>query len=242
MKNKKKSDNYIEDNFLNLSYGKYLLINNFFESIGDFNLPKKISFAVVGGGINQAEIVVLNQMGFQTYVTTFGIEDEDVFFDLNKVNSISDNKFFDLVICTQTLEHIWNHDYFFNNMKLLSKPKSILYLNCPKSNKVHMAPIYYSSGFTSSYLTKNLENKNFHILKSGELGGEVLYKSIHMTQSWYTKENIENRYRFNENKLFYKLKHLIKFSNLGQYLVLKRNSNRQSEEFMTQSYVFATIA
>lgn len=68
------------------------------------------------------------------------------------------------------------------------------------------------------------------------------YESIHMTQSWYNKENVENRYRFNENKLFYKIKHLIKLSNLGQFLILKRNTNRQSEEFMTQSYVFATIA
>ena len=45
-------------------------------------------------------------MGFETEVTVFGIEDEDVFFDLNKVNSLSNKKFFDLIICTQTLEHI----------------------------------------------------------------------------------------------------------------------------------------
>ena len=242
MKNEVNLEKYIKDTFSGLSYGKYLLLNSFYKSIVDFKLPKKINIAVVGGGSNQAEIVLLNQMGFEAEVTVFGIKDEDVFFDLNKVNSISNNKFFDLVICTQTLEHIWNHDNFFNNMQLLSKPKSILYLNCPKSNKVHMAPIFYSSGFTSSYLEKNLQNKNFKILKSGELGGEVLYKSIHITQSWYNKENVENRYRFNENKLFYKIKHLIKLSNLGQFLVLKRNTNSQSEEFMTQSYVFATIA
>jgi len=56
----------------------------------------------------------------------------------------------------------------------------------------------------------------------------------------YKKKNI-NRYRFNENKLFYKIKHLIKFPNLGQFLVLKRNVNRQSEEFMMQRYVIATF-
>ena len=226
MKNRLNLNNYIQDNFSNLSYGKFLLLETFYESIKDFKLPEEINIAVVSGGRNQAEIVVLNQMGFKTDVTLFGIEDDEVFFDLNKVNLTANNKFFDLIICTQTLEHIWNHDNFFNNLRLLAKQKSILYLNCPKSNKVHMAPIYYSSGFTSSYLKKNLENKDFNIIKSGELGGEVLYKSIHMTQSWYTKENVKNRYRFNKNKLFYKLKHLIKFSNLGQYLVLKRNLDR----------------
>jgi len=80
---------------------------------------------------------------------------------------------------------------------------------------------------------------NFDILKSGEFGGEVLYKSIHLTQSWFNKKDTLKRYRFNSEKLFYKIKHLSKLSNLGQYLVLKRNNNSDKEEYMTESYVFA---
>jgi hypothetical protein len=239
MKNSKNIEKYIENNLSHLSYGKYLLLKNFYKIILDYRLPNQLKIAVIGGGENQAEIEILKQLGFQTEVTTFGIEDEDIFLDLNKFEPIPTNLFFDLVICTQVLEHIWNHENFFNNLQLISHPKSILYLNCPKSNKVHMAPIFYSSGFTASYLEKNLENKNFNILHSGELGGEIHYKSIHITQSWYSKNDIENGYRFNKNKLFYKIKHLFKLSNLGQFLVLKRNNNRQTEEFMTQSYAFA---
>ena len=51
-------EKYIEDTFSGLSYGKYLLLNSFYESIVSFKLPKKINIAVVGGGSNQAEIVI----------------------------------------------------------------------------------------------------------------------------------------------------------------------------------------
>lgn len=231
---------YLDENLPDLSYGRHLLLIDFFNSIKDFQLPPKINVAVVGGGKYQDEIKVLTQMGFDVTVKVFGIEEEEVFFDLNVINELSNKEFFDLIICTQVLEHIWNHESFFKNLEKISSPKSILYIDCPKSNKVHMEPIYYSSGFTSSYLIKNLENNSFKILKSGELGGEVNYKSIHVTQSWYNKEATLKRYRFNKKGFFYRIKHLSKLSNLGQFLVLRMNNNRQTEEFMTQSYVFAT--
>ena len=42
-----------------------------------------------------------------------------------------------------------------------------------------------------------------------------------------------------KNNLLYKIKHLIKLSNLGTYLVLKRNLDRDSSNFKTMSYVIA---
>lgn len=83
MKNEVNFEKHIEDKFFDLPYGRYLLLNSFYKSIVDFKLPKKINIAVLGGARNQYEIVLLNLMGFETEVTVFGIEDEDVFFDLN---------------------------------------------------------------------------------------------------------------------------------------------------------------
>lgn len=232
-------EDFLDKDVSDLSYGKYLLLKNFYISLKEYQLPENLKIAVIGGSSDQPEIKILNLMGYNTEVTTFGIEDEDEFLDLNIKNKLEHHNFFHMIICTQVLEHIWNHSYFFENIDMISKSNSILYIDCPKSNKVHMSPVYYSSGFTASYLVKNLNIKNYEILKSGEFGGEVLYKSIHVTQSWYNKQDVLSRYRFNKRNLFYIIRHLSKLSNLGQYLVLKRNNNRDTEEFMTQSYVFA---
>ena len=232
-------ENFLDKDFSDLNYGRYLLLKNFYLSIKEFQLPKDLRIAVVGGDNDQIEILILNKMGYITDVTTFGIENQDEFFDPNIINNTKPDNFFHLIICTQVIEHIWNHNSFFENIRLISKPETLFYIDCPKSNKVHMSPAYYSSGFTASYLVNNLKMMDFEILKSGEFGGEVLYKTIHLTQSWYNKKDILRRYRFNNRNIFHKIKHLSKLSNLGQYLVLKRNNNRDSEEYMTESYVFA---
>tara|TARA_B100000674_G_scaffold447494_1_gene415173 strand:+ start:24 stop:317 length:294 start_codon:yes stop_codon:yes gene_type:complete len=91
----------------------------------------------------------------------------------------------------------------------------------------------------NNFIEENFSNHSLAVIKDGEVGSEVLYKSIHITQSWYKKNDIESRYRFNKNNLLYKIKHLIKLSNLGTYLVLKRNLDRDSSNFKTMSYVIA---
>ncbi len=231
-------NNFIEENFSNHSYGKYLLYLEFENFFINTRLSDTLEVGVVGGTHNQAEIQILKNLGFNLSTTTLGIEGNDIFLDLNDISTNIEKKF-DLIICTQVLEHIWNHNSFFVNIANLMKKQGILYLNCPKSNKAHMEPVYYSSGFTSSYLSQNCKNNSLAVIKDGEVGSEVLYKSIHITQSWYKKNDIESRYRFNKKNLLYKIKHLIKLSNLGTYLVLKRNLDRDSSNFKTMSYVIA---
>ena len=230
---------FIKKNYSTKSYGKYLLYLEFGNYFKNLEMKKELSVGLLGGSSNQPEIEILDFLGFKLKITTLGIEnDDDYFLDLNEINENIDYEF-DLVVCTQVLEHIWNHESFFKNVSKVTKNGGLLYLDCPKSNKTHMEPSFYSSGFTSKYLTKNLEINDFVILKEGEVGSEVLYKSIHMTQSWYSVSDIQNRYRFNSKNLFYKFRHLMKLSNLGQYLVLKRNLDRNSSNFKTMSYVFA---
>jgi len=63
-------------------------------------------------------------MGYSTDVTTFGIENQDEYLDLNIINDIKFDKFFHLIICTQVIEHIWNQSTFFENIRLISKPNT----------------------------------------------------------------------------------------------------------------------
>ena len=104
----------------------------------------------------------------------------------------------------------------------------------------HGSPEYYSAGYSKDFLIKNLEFKNFNVLEAGEVGSERYYKSIHLLQAWYTKDDIEAKYRFKKNTFLYKFKHLAKLYNLGHYLSLSRASNdKNNSAFMTNSYIFA---
>ena len=230
---------FIKKNYSEKSYGKYLLYLEFENFFRNLDISKELNIGLLGGSRNQPEVQILNNLGFELKITTLGIEDDDDYYlDLNKTYEKIDHEF-DLIICTQVLEHIWNHKSFFENIANTIRKQGLVYLDCPKSNKTHMEPNYYSSGFTSKYLSKNLENVGLNTLHEGEVGSEVLYKSIHMTQSWYSKRDIENRYRFNSKNFFFRLKHLLKLSNLGQYLVLNRNLDRDTSNFKTMSYVVA---
>ena len=124
-------ENLLDKDFPDLNYGRYLLLKNFYLSIKELQLPKDLKIAVVGGDNDQIEILILNKMEYSTDVTTFGIENQDEFFDLNIINNIKNDNFFDLIICTQVIEHIWNHGSFFENIRSISKPNTIIYLRLP---------------------------------------------------------------------------------------------------------------
>ena len=54
----------------------------------------------------------MTKLGFNLNITTFGIEDTDDVFDLNQTNKIDNIESFDLILCGQVLEHVWNIQSF----------------------------------------------------------------------------------------------------------------------------------
>lgn len=225
----------------NLEYGRHLLLNSFKLFIKNSELPEKLNVTIVGGSDQEPELTALKELGYSIHITKYGIEQYEHYLDLNKKNNIKTPDS-DLLICSNVLEHIWNVDNFFDNIKKLANKNTLIYINCPKSNMEHGSPEYYSSGYAKEFLIKNLEFRNFNILEAGEVGSERYYKSIHLLQTWYTKNEVEGKYSFKENSLQYKFKHLIKLYNLGHYLSLSRASNKSNNSvFMTNSYIFARL-
>ena len=223
----------------NYEYGRHLLLESFKLFIEKYDLPVKLNVSLVGGSDEEPELAVLKELGYEINLTKYGIEYYEIFCDLNKNNDIEKIDV-DLLICANVLEHIWNVENFFENINNLSNEDTLVYINCPKSNMEHGSPEYYSAGYAKEFLIKNLEFKGFSILEAGEVGTERYYKSIHLLQAWYTKKEVEAKYRFKENSMSYKLKHLMKLYNLGHYLSLSRASNDSHDSaFMTNSYVFA---
>ena len=155
---------------------------------------------VVGGGSIDPEIVHLESIGRNFQISYVGIEETELnfqFLDLNQESTL--NKQADLVCCSQVLEHIWNHQTFFNHLKNLTKPEGYLWINVPFSNFVHGSPHFYSSRFSPDYLVQNLEKIGFEIVYANQLGSRRYYLATHILNVWLTEKehkSISTYYHF----------------------------------------------
>ena len=113
---------------------------------------------VVGGTEQDPEYQHLKQIHPECAFQFLGLEaakENFTFLDLNSDSKQLPNA--KLVLCSQVLEHVWNHESFFWNLSELTEVDGYLWLNVPMSNFVHGSPDYFSAGFTPDYLERNLE-------------------------------------------------------------------------------------
>lgn len=148
----------------------------------------RLKIAVVGGSTDEPELLAIKQAGFEFEVTSFGIELSDYILDLNVgfLDSIDKFKEFDLVLCSQVLEHVWNHHIVFQTLVNLAKPGGFIWLACPAANRPHGSPDFFSAGFTDSYLALNLANYSCEILECGMFGSKRTYYSNLIFDKWLT--------------------------------------------------------
>jgi hypothetical protein len=181
----------IDDSFYeNISFGRLLVVKEFVRSI----LPliegrSSLEVCVVGGYSDEPEIEILRKLGFEVKINTFGIDDSDYFMDLNIVSVDFPKKNFDLILFSQTLEHIWNHSNAFTNISNLSSPGTLLWVSCPASNRHHGSPDYFSAGFMPDYLTKNLLRFDFTPISSGKTGSVRNYLATHLLPYWLSPKS-----------------------------------------------------
>ena len=143
--------------------------------------------AVVGGSAQEPELAHLSSIpGLQ--ISFLGVEkspsdDSDfLFFDLNEEMSASVK--FDLILCSQVLEHIWNHAQAFENLNSILNPKGLLWIGCPGSNFAHGSPEYFTAGLTPSFIIEHLKSKRFEILHQQSIGSKRYYFLTHALQIW----------------------------------------------------------
>jgi hypothetical protein len=239
----------------NLNYGRILILEKFGELINKVQLNKKLNIAVVGGSENEPEIIFLKKLNYQLEVKTFGIENNDFFLDLNKNDNEIPDINFDLVLCGQVLEHVWNTNSFVNNLSLLVSENTFLFVHCPKSN-IHHGHTFYSSGYSEEFLLKIFSITDLNVFESGELGTPRLYTSIHLIKDWLNTEEIQNSklnhktwfsYLWNlnnkkprMNKAYAKIKYLVSFRRVILSYILKNLNNESTEDKLikTETYIF----
>ena len=158
--------------------------------------PSKISIAVVGGIKDEPELEIFQQLGFNYEVSYFGISGDDHYLDLNKKNQINSKflKSFDLVICCQVLEHIWNMQMAVEGLVSLVKKDGLLWVNVPASNHKHASPEYFSAGYQPELIKNLLCAHHFETLLAGDIGSKRLYFMTHKQQFWPTY--LEHRFPF----------------------------------------------
>lgn len=166
---------------------RYLVLDLFTQWL-DNEKPILSKVCVVGGTSSDPEIVVLKNSFPTIEFHTYGIENpsKDKNFhelDLNR-DQVSIQEGFDLVLCSQVLEHVWNLENSFACLSDLTKPGGYLWLACPASNMPHGSPEYYSAGYTSEFLALNLENRNFEIILRKNLGSKRNYFITHALRQW----------------------------------------------------------
>jgi len=245
----------IDSDFSSTNYGRILLLDKFEYLISELKLKKKLKIAVIGGTHEEPEVVLLKKMGYETDTHTFGIEDYDDFYlDLNLNNNKFPDKNFDLVICAQVLEHIWNVTSFIDNICKVMTKDTYAFIHCPKSN-IHHGHTFYSAGYSKDFLEEIFKNHT-EIIDIGELGTPRLYTSIHLLKHWINTEEAQTgkinyqtwfSYLWNLNRKKPKIKNIFKniifsFSirRLIINLFLKGLENNLSDDKLvkTESFIF----
>lgn len=168
----------------------------FVESVQPF-LDNINSVAIVGGSLAEPEIRELQNIT-EIVVDSYGVEAAEYFLDLNKDNKCE--KKYDLVLCSQVMEHIWNIEKGVENLKELTKEGGLLWLGCPASNRSHGSPDYYSAGYQPELFVKLFKSKGLEIILQGKLGAARLYFMTHALRVWPNEEELKHpitRYDFN---------------------------------------------
>ena len=168
------------------NFSREILVIQFLEHI----LPEldkregSLSVAVVGGNLSEPELLALQKLGFNLKVTILGVEmSGDSYLDLNIPIGVEQLNF-DIVICSQVLEHVWDLDSAFRNLYLLLGPNSLLWISSPASNRFHGSPEYFFAGFSEDLLRKMALKFGFKDVRTGTFGTHRNYIATHSLDIW----------------------------------------------------------
>jgi len=169
---------------------RWEVTKKFDEVIGPFKGQIK-SIAVVGGSEKDSEL--RNLIDKDIEITFLGIEPiigyQFDFFDLNVINKRVEK--YDLILCSQVLEHIWDIKVGLQNLVNLAKPGGLVWVNCPFSNHSHGSPEYYSAGYSPDIILKLTKNLEVTPLFSSQIGSWRQYFFTHTIQLW-PSETVHN--------------------------------------------------
>jgi hypothetical protein len=172
------------------NFARSFVVAHFLEavsSIASVRRPEGVMrVAVVGGSSAEPELLALTALGIPYALTVIGLDHADYEIDLNvrPESSEIEGLSFDLVVSSQVLEHVWNHESYFDWLSHIARPSAHMWIGATAANRPHASPDYFSAGFTDSYLRKNLEERGTQIIDSGMIGSQRLYNAALTEDIW----------------------------------------------------------
>ena len=170
---------------------RWLVAQEFEKVIKSLDYPLK-SIAVVGGTSKDVEVSIVRKIFPSVEVSYFGIDNphNDSNFRLLDLNILGpQEKFYDIVLCSQVIEHIHNLENTFKNLRSLMNPiNGYIWLNCPASNMPHGSPDYYSAGYSKEFLSEIFDRNTIQTLSAGYFGSKRYYFLTHALRHWATQK------------------------------------------------------
>ena len=166
------------------------VVEEFLKAIEDKTRAIK-RVAVVGGSKFEPEILALGAiLNFELDI--YGIEQDNIFLDLNESQSTNRMKQYDLVVCSQVVEHIYDLHQGLINLMAITRPGGYLWIGCPASNRSHGSPEYYSAGYQPE-LFRNLFIKfGWKVHLATRLGSHRYYFMNHGLRVWANKDELKH--------------------------------------------------
>jgi len=199
------------------------------------------SVAVVGGGRDEPELQSFSHLS-KLGVQVLGVDEQsDLYLDLNLPLGKRLPKF-DLVLCSQVFEHIWNLNEALQNLNKLLVQDGLLWLACPASNRAHGSPEFFSAGYQPEMLSQLAAVYGFNTLKMGRIGSERCYFMTHGLSVWPSEKEHKNPVLFYE---FARLpgprwKNALRFFRdlLGRVLAVTKSSQINDDiRYATETYL-----
>ena len=154
--------------------------------------PKRV--VVVGGGLNDPEVVYLQRNFPEVEIDFFGIENPGVdsftYLDLNEPSEVTSE--YDLVHCAHVLEHIWDVKQGISNLVALARPQGLIWINCPASAKAHGSPHYFSAGYQPRLISNLAELAGAKVMDLGQFGSRRSYIYEHTLMRWPNQGEFES--------------------------------------------------
>jgi len=203
---------------------------------------RNLTVAVVGAGSMEPELLALKGL-WSVQMAYFGIASSEAIeiqhLDLNVPGKSNAYPHFDLVLCSQVLEHVFDVPAAFSNLCELAKPGGLIWIGVPMSNFVHGSPEYYSAGYAPELMQKLAEREGQEVVAVGYLGSRREYLSRHLTGIWFTDKQIQHpifSYFGCEGNLLVKFLHNIKLVPARIFLAATSNHQKMNRLDATESW------
>jgi len=168
------------------------LVNRLDENLSANERRSRIQkILVLGGGIDEPELMLFEKSGVEIHyagIAQDSLDEKFHFIDLD--NFKETNMTFDLVICNQVLEHLYNLENAFKYFDSLVRKNGMIWITCPANNFRHGSPFYYSAGYSREFLEMKLSHRGFVSIDVGELSSRRIYLFRHLLGLWPTTKQV----------------------------------------------------